>query len=308
MPSVPGPTQGACSRRAVRSPSPLLGARARSRLPSRTPQHISRAAGRRMCWGTGRIGRWRASIRTVPCRRCVGEHHAAAQDIHHASRLGGVAHVGRWRPAASALSARRRSQRWMACRCRSRRAKCWAWSARAAAANPHSAGLALRLLHQSGGSVEFDGADLARFAGADLGRFRKQAQIVFQNVGSSLNPRLSVGEAIERPLALFGLAKPRATAKRVEELLDMVRLPPSLSRRAIRISSAAANGSALRSRARWRPSRASSSATNRSPRSMSRCRRRSSICWRICATSSVSPICSSRTISLWSHSSPTASR
>ena len=32
---------------------------------------------------------------------------------------------------------------------------------------------------------------------------------MFQNVGSSLNPRLSVGEAIERPLVLFGLAKPR---------------------------------------------------------------------------------------------------
>jgi peptide/nickel transport system ATP-binding protein len=54
---------------------------------------------------------------------------------------------------------------------------------------------------------------------------------VFQNVGSSLNPRLSVGEAIERPLALFGLAKPRARRQRVEELLDMVRLSPSYRQR-----------------------------------------------------------------------------
>ena len=91
--------------------------------------------------------------------------------------------------------------------------------------------LALRLLHQSAGSVEFDGADVSQVSGADLAAFRKQAQIVFQNIGSSLNPRLSVGEAIERPLALFGLAKPRERRQRVEELLDMVRLPPSYRRR-----------------------------------------------------------------------------
>ncbi len=35
----------------------------------------------------------------------------------------------------------------------------------------------------------------AQLPARDLGGFRKQAQIVFQNVGSSLNPRLSVGEA-----------------------------------------------------------------------------------------------------------------
>ncbi|MFL5269627.1 MAG: dipeptide ABC transporter ATP-binding protein [Stellaceae bacterium] len=85
--------------------------------------------------------------------------------------------------------------------------------------------LLLQLLRQSGGSVEFDGADLARLPGQALSPFRKQAQIVFQNVGSSLNPKLSVGEALERPLALFGLTKPRDRTQRVEALLDMVRLP-----------------------------------------------------------------------------------
>jgi peptide/nickel transport system ATP-binding protein len=87
--------------------------------------------------------------------------------------------------------------------------------------------LALRLLRQSRGSVEFDGADLAQVSGSDLALFRKQAQIVFQNVGSSLNPRLSVGEALERPLALFALARPHQRRERVEDLLDKVRLPRS---------------------------------------------------------------------------------
>jgi ABC-type glutathione transport system ATPase component len=51
-----------------------------------------------------------------------------------------------------------------------------------------------QLLRQSAGSVEFDGADLARLPAHAPRPFRNQAQIVFQNVGSSLNPRLSVGE------------------------------------------------------------------------------------------------------------------
>jgi peptide/nickel transport system ATP-binding protein len=91
--------------------------------------------------------------------------------------------------------------------------------------------LLLRLLRQSDGSVEFDGADLAQLSASALGPFRRQAQIVFQNVGSSLNPRLSVGEALERPLALFGLVKPRERVRRVEQLLEMVRLPGTYRKR-----------------------------------------------------------------------------
>jgi peptide/nickel transport system ATP-binding protein len=87
--------------------------------------------------------------------------------------------------------------------------------------------LALRLLPPSSGSVEFDGADLGLLPDTDLAAFRRQAQIVFQNVGSSLNPRLSVGEALERPLVLFGLVARQERTKRVEALLEMVRLPAS---------------------------------------------------------------------------------
>jgi peptide/nickel transport system ATP-binding protein len=85
----------------------------------------------------------------------------------------------------------------------------------------------LRLLRRSAGHVEFDGADVALLAAPALHRFRREAQMVFQNVGSSLNPRHSIGEALGRPLALFGLIPPKGRAKRVEELLAMVRLPAS---------------------------------------------------------------------------------
>jgi peptide/nickel transport system ATP-binding protein len=85
--------------------------------------------------------------------------------------------------------------------------------------------LALNLLRPTAGSVEFDGADIGLQGKAALHKFHKQAQIVFQNVSSSLNPRLSVGEALERPLALFNLVPPSGRQRRVVELLDMVRLP-----------------------------------------------------------------------------------
>jgi peptide/nickel transport system ATP-binding protein len=87
--------------------------------------------------------------------------------------------------------------------------------------------LALRLLEPNAGSVEFDGADLGFRSMPELRQFRRQAQIVFQNVGSSLNPRVSVGQALERPLALFNLVPPSGRQQRVVELLDMVRLPAS---------------------------------------------------------------------------------
>ena len=50
---------------------------------------------------------------------------------------------------------------------------------------------------------------------------------MFQNADSSLNPRLSVLDALERPLALFDRVPPRARDARVTQLLDMVQLPRS---------------------------------------------------------------------------------
>jgi oligopeptide/dipeptide ABC transporter ATP-binding protein len=85
--------------------------------------------------------------------------------------------------------------------------------------------LLLRLLDCSAGRVEFDGVDLRRLVSKPLRRFRQSAQIVFQNADSSLNPRLSVGEAIERPLVLFDSGPPSNRDRRVLELLDMVQLP-----------------------------------------------------------------------------------
>jgi peptide/nickel transport system ATP-binding protein len=91
--------------------------------------------------------------------------------------------------------------------------------------------LVLRLLRQSAGSVEFDGEDIGLASVARLQEFRRSAQLVFQNVGSSLNPRQSIGTALARPLALFELVPRARRGERVQELLEMVRLPASYAAR-----------------------------------------------------------------------------
>jgi peptide/nickel transport system ATP-binding protein len=75
--------------------------------------------------------------------------------------------------------------------------------------------------------VEFAGADVRSLTKRHLRHFRRRAQIVFQNADSSLNPRLSVAAALERPLALFDRVPPNARGARVTQLLDMVQLPRS---------------------------------------------------------------------------------
>jgi len=91
--------------------------------------------------------------------------------------------------------------------------------------------LLLRLIKASSGTAEFAGADVQRLKGRALRRFRQGAQIVFQNADSSLNPRLSVGEAIGRPLYLFDGGTLAERERQVLELLDMVQLPRSYRRR-----------------------------------------------------------------------------
>ncbi|WP_454690334.1 dipeptide ABC transporter ATP-binding protein [Achromobacter aloeverae] len=81
------------------------------------------------------------------------------------------------------------------------------------------------LIHPTAGQVRIDGRDLVS---ADAGTRRailKDAQMVFQNPDSSLNPRKTVREILARPMQLFGLAATQAEARRrVMELLERVRL------------------------------------------------------------------------------------
>ncbi len=87
--------------------------------------------------------------------------------------------------------------------------------------------LVLRLLEPTGGSVRFDGTDIAAMPRGTLRAFRRRMQIIFQDPFSSLNPHMRVGDAIEEALYIHGLGGSRAGRRaRVLELLDLVGLRP----------------------------------------------------------------------------------
>ena len=89
----------------------------------------------------------------------------------------------------------------------------------------------VKLLEPSGGTIVFRGRDITRESTKRLRSFRGLAQIVFQNPISSLNPRKTVGAAIDRSLANFsGLPSKRAVARRTE-ILEQVGLSGSYASR-----------------------------------------------------------------------------
>jgi len=58
----------------------------------------------------------------------------------------------------------------------------------------------------TGGSVRFDGRDVTGLSGQARRRFRREAQLVFQDPDSSFDPRMTVGESVTEPLRIHGLA------------------------------------------------------------------------------------------------------
>jgi oligopeptide transport system ATP-binding protein len=90
--------------------------------------------------------------------------------------------------------------------------------------------LVLRLLEPMSGRVEFDGRDLFTLSDAAMRELRGALQIIFQDPFASLNPRMTVGQTLQEPLALHGLAEGRRR-ERVAEILNLVGLAPEYARR-----------------------------------------------------------------------------
>lgn len=85
--------------------------------------------------------------------------------------------------------------------------------------------LSLRLIESDSGQIIFDGDNVRNLRGPALNAFRRQAQIIFQNPDSSLNPRRTAGDAIARAVKLHTNVPARDRRKHVEDLLDRVGLP-----------------------------------------------------------------------------------
>lgn len=81
------------------------------------------------------------------------------------------------------------------------------------------------------GSITLDGNDFTSMKGAELRHARRRIQIVFQDPYSSLNPRMTVGDALTEVLRVHRLVPRGSRPSRVRELLDMVGLPFSAETR-----------------------------------------------------------------------------
>ncbi len=91
--------------------------------------------------------------------------------------------------------------------------------------------LLLRLEDPTSGAVTFDGENLLSMNRARLKRFRREAQIIYQDPYSALNPRKRVGQLIEEPLVIHRVGSPAERKDRVAWLLAQVGLLPEHARR-----------------------------------------------------------------------------
>jgi oligopeptide transport system ATP-binding protein len=84
----------------------------------------------------------------------------------------------------------------------------------------------LRLLTATSGDVIFEDRDVLTLPRHDIRHLRKEMQIIFQDPYASLNPRMTVGDAIGEPLYIHNIARGADARARVQELLKLVGLQP----------------------------------------------------------------------------------
>jgi peptide/nickel transport system ATP-binding protein len=86
----------------------------------------------------------------------------------------------------------------------------------------------LRLIEATEGEIIFEGKDIAALSSQELREIRKDIQIIFQDPYSSLNPRITIGEAIMEPMKVHKIYPDDKTRKeKVIELLERVNMNPS---------------------------------------------------------------------------------
>ncbi len=86
--------------------------------------------------------------------------------------------------------------------------------------------LITRLYKPTGGSMMFEGHDLAKLSNSEMRPLRRDVQMIFQDPYTSLNPRHTVGSIVGAPLAVHNIVKKDKILPRVQELLEVVGLNP----------------------------------------------------------------------------------
>ena len=89
----------------------------------------------------------------------------------------------------------------------------------------------LNLQRPSAGSVRYKGVEIAGLDEDAMRPFRRELQIVFQDPYSTLNPRMTIGEALAEPIRFHGLAPKGEVPDRVARLLQDVGMTPRFANR-----------------------------------------------------------------------------
>ena len=85
--------------------------------------------------------------------------------------------------------------------------------------------LILKLIEPDAGKILFQGNDITELSRAKMQSYRRRMQIIFQDPFGSLNPRMTVGQAIEEGLRTIQMGGREQRQSRVAELLEMVGIP-----------------------------------------------------------------------------------
>jgi peptide/nickel transport system ATP-binding protein len=87
--------------------------------------------------------------------------------------------------------------------------------------------LMLRLVDPTSGRITFEGNDITNLSEAQMRPLRAQMQLVFQDPHASLNPSMSVGDAVAHPLVVHKMAGWSEARERAATMLEEVGLAPA---------------------------------------------------------------------------------
>ncbi len=85
----------------------------------------------------------------------------------------------------------------------------------------------IRLIKPTSGNIFFNGKDIAHIPDEEMRKMRKDIQIIFQDPYGSLNPRLTIGKAIDEPMKIHRILPGKKQRKeKIIDLLEKVDLKP----------------------------------------------------------------------------------
>jgi peptide/nickel transport system ATP-binding protein len=87
--------------------------------------------------------------------------------------------------------------------------------------------LVLNLLSPTEGRVFFDDMELQSLSSEEMRKLRSRMQVIFQDPMASLNPRMTVGEALGHPVRIHVTNEPAKRRQVVTEILEKVGLAPA---------------------------------------------------------------------------------